>query len=268
MQTGPLFQVGKHQVPRQDVNPELIRKMADSAPGIRVEDNPSASDWNALADRVERDDRVSPEDLKQLETLGKACFKHHKELHSDLKEADYKDRKLRAELQDVHVFQSGNDRIREAVMLAQAKVAVQALAGASFGPTGLVTAYAAYSRLQRSALEPLIHELQGFQDGTSRSLFEGNKAQGFHGDEVWRQMNTMLDGAVEAGKAGRPVEVNAQDYELTNQEVVGKLARAAEAGNKVRINVDAGRLVAFRGERVTLSDVPDKLRAFLQLAAV
>lgn len=266
MQMGPLFNVGAHQVDRREVNPELIRTMADSAKRIHTEGNATPAEWTKLADRVAKEDQVSPEDLQQIQDLGRACFKYHRQLHSDLKNSGYKDRQIKAELQDVHVFETGADKLKESLALAESRAAVQALAGASFGPLGLVTAYVAHASLQKSAIEPLMTEIQGLRDGTSPSLFQGNKTQGFHGEEIWKQMNDMLDGAVASANAGKPTEVDAQYYELTNQEIVGKLARAAEAGNKVRVNVDPGRLVAYQGSHVVIDEVPDKLRALLQLA--
>lgn len=266
MQIGPLFNVGGNQVDRKEVNPELIRTMADSARNIKTEGNPAPAAWTELADRVSKDDQVSPEDLKQILDLSKSCYKHHRQLHTDLKASGYKDRKIRAELQDLHVFEAGASKVKESVALAQSQVAVQALAGASFGPIGLVSAFVTHANLQKKALEPLMTQIQGLRDGTSPSLFQGNKAEGVRGPEVWKKMNDLLDGAVASGNAGKPVEVNAQYYELTNQEIVGKLAQAAQAGNKVRVNVDPGRLVAYQGSHVVIDEVPDKMRALLQLS--
>ncbi len=259
------FNVGGQKLNRQEINPELIARMADSAKGIKAEGNPSAESWQALSDRVTKNDAVSSEDLSQLQALGKSCWTHHKKVHNDFKASGYKDKALKAELADVHVFLEGNDAIKEALMIDTAKTAVQALAGASFGPTGLVTAYAAYAKLDDDSLQNLMSTLQDVRDGKSHTTFAGNKIEAVHTEQVWQKMNHLLDAAVETGRAGKPVEVNAQYYELTNQQVVGKLAAAAEAGNKVRVNVDAGRLVAFKGKHVVIDEVPDKLRAILQL---
>ena len=268
MPMGPLFNVGGHKVDRHEVNPELIRTMAESARKIHVEGNASPQAWTKLADRVAENDEISPEDLKQIQGLGRACYKHHLQLHSDYKASSYSDRKIKAEMENVHVFEAGADQIKKCLELSQTRVAVQALAGASFGPIGLVTAFAAHSNLQKRALEPLMEEIQGFRDGTSPSLYQGNKTKGVHGDEIWKEMNDMLDSATKMANAGKPTEVDAQYYELTNQQIIGKLAKAAEAGNKVRVNVDPGRLVAFAGTHVVIDEVPDKLRALLQLSEV
>src|SRR5690606_24108057 len=56
-------------------------------------------------------------------------------------------------------------------------------------------------------------------------------------------------------------------------EVIGKAARTAEAGNKLRVNVDPGRLSypekdKDRNQFFDVDDIPDKLRTVIQLAAV
>lgn len=267
MDTTSSFTLGKTPVDRSQVDAALIARMTAGAGNIQVEGNVPQEHWDALADRVTKNDAVSSEDLKQLQDLGKACFKHHKALHGAYRQSGYKDPKVGAELADVHVFQSGNDQIKAALGMANARSAVAALAGASFGPVALVTNYAAYARLDEKSLAPLIQELQAIRDGTSATTLADNQVQGFHREELWPQMVHMLDEGIQSARQGKPAEINAQYYELTNQQIVGKLAEAAEAGCKVRVNVDAGRLVAFKGTRVEIDEIPDKLRSLLQLAS-
>jgi phosphatidylserine/phosphatidylglycerophosphate/cardiolipin synthase-like enzyme len=262
------FPLGSQIVDRAQVDADLIRKMADSARNIQTEGNPSPESWTALADRVTQNDAVSQQDLSQLQDLGKACWAYHKKLHARFRDAHYKDPAIAAQLAEVHVYQNGADKIRDALMLASAKTAVAAAVGATFGPTALVTAYTAYAKLDDASLKPLVSEIQDLRDGRSHTRFDGNQVRGVHRQEIWPEMIHMLDGAIERGKQGQPTEIDAQYYELTNPQIVGKLAQAAEAGNKVRVNVDAGRLVAFKGTHVEMDEVPDKLRSLLQLSAV
>ncbi|MBQ7529838.1 hypothetical protein IJT10_08090 [bacterium] len=266
MTIGSTFSVSGYQLDRNIINPGLIRDMAESAKGIRLEGNPEPQAWSDLADRVESSDSVSAQDLRQLEDLGRPCFNYRKELRADFRASGYKSESIRSELSDVCVFRAGTEKISESLSLAKAKAAVEALAGASFGPTSLVAAYVAYSDLQKSQLEPMMQDIQGLRDGSSPNLYQGNAVQAFHGDEIWPQMNAMLDGAIASAQAGNPQEVDAQYYELTSHEIVGKLAQAAQAGCKVRVNVDPGRLVAFKGSHVVITEVPDKLRALIQLS--
>lgn len=268
METNPTFQLGKQVVDRRIVDASLVTTMADCAKRIHVPDNPSADSWDDLADRVERNDAVSPEDLQQLQALGRACFKYHRELHTKFKEGGYRDPALKAELAEVHVFSDGSDRIRKALSFSSAATAVAATVGASFGPTALLTAYLAYSNIPAEGVKQLVSTLQGLRDGKSPMLKHGNTVETVIEEEIWPKMNQMLDRAIENSRAGDPVGITAQYYELTNPQIVGKLAKAAEAGNKVRVNVDGGRLVAFSGSHVEIDDVPDKFRSILQLTRV
>lgn len=259
------FTIGNNKVDSRQVNAELVRKWADSAKKIEVEGNASKDSWEKLAQGAEKSGSLSQADLDQITNLGKACFKYHKQLHSDFKASGYKDMAIKDKLSDVHVFTTGSDAVKKAVARSQALLAVEAAAPASFGPTGVVAAYAAAARLDDESLKALVDSVAGMRAGESNLVFGGNSIKGFHCEEVWAQMNRMLDKAAENGRSGKPQEVNAQYYELTNQQIVGKLAQAAEAGNKVRVNVDAGRLVAYKGSHVVIDEVPDKLRAIIQL---
>jgi len=264
------FQVGSHKVDGRLVNAELIRKWADSAKNIKADGNAPAESWESLASRAAQNQGITDQDLAQITKLGKACWSYHKQLHKDFKASGYKDKDLKAQLTEVHVFLTGSDATRSAVKRSQALVAIQAAAGASFGPTGVVAAYVATAKfdqdkLKEDQVKDLVESLQDLRAEKSDLVHQGNRIEGFHCEEIWPKMVNMLDGAIESGKSGKPVEVNAQYYELTNQQIVGKLAAAAEAGNKVRVNVDAGRLVAFKGKHVEIDEVPDKLRSILQL---
>jgi uncharacterized protein (DUF1778 family) len=259
------FQIGSHSVDSRLVNADLIRKWADSAKNIKTEGNAPADSWDKLADNAAQNNGLSKSELDQITALGKSCFHYHKQLHKDLKASGYKDENLKAQLKDVHVFGTGSDAIKKAILNSQSMLAVQAAAGASFGPTGVVTAYVAAAKLNDESVKELVDSLQQVRQGDSPLVHQGNQIKGFHCEEVWPQMVRMLDGAAQSARDGKPVEVDAQYYELTNQQIVGKLAQAAEAGNKVRVNVDAGRLVAFKGSHVEIDEVPDKLRSILQL---
>lgn len=268
METNPTFQLGNQRVDRRLVDAPLITAMADCAKRINAPDNAPAASWAALADRVERNDAVSPEDLTQLQDLGRTCFKYHRELHNKFKEGGYQDPAIKAELAEVHVFSEGADRIREAQSFASAATAVAATVGASFGPTALLTAYVAYSKIPNESVKQLVSTLQGLRDGHSPMLKHGNAVETVLEEEIWPKMNEMLDRAIQNGKSGNATGITAQYYELTNPQMVGKLAKAAEAGNKVRVNVDGGRLVAYSGTHVEIDDVPDKFRSILQLTRV
>lgn len=163
--------------------------------------------------------------------------------------------------------------LREATALA----ATQAIAGSLAGPAGVVAAYAAYSNstggwtsTETENIESVLKELNALQDGTSTMITEGNAVEQVHRSKLWKTMNDLLDGAIKDAEKGKPVEIDLQLYELTSFEIINKLALAAKAGNKVRLNLDPGRL-AFpsrdsEGDSYfSLDATPDKVRTILQL---
>lgn len=261
------FHYANTPVDRKKVHPDLIAQMADSAKNIKVAGNASADEWSKLAESVVQQDAVSAEQAAQIDQLGKATFKYHSKLHADFKASGYKDQAIKSELADVHVFRAGNDKIRKAVAYSQAMATLAAHAGAEFGPTGLVATYLAGASLKQEQAVELIRSVEDLRLGNSNLVHQGNQIEGYHAEQVWPKMVQMLQHGVAEAGAGRPLEVNAQYYELTSQQIVGLLAENAEAGNKVRVNVDAGRLVAYKGSHVVIDEVPDKLRAMLQLVA-
>ena len=162
---------------------------------------------------------------------------------------------------------------------ATARASVMATAGSLAGPAGIVAAYAAYandsswsSTADRNTGELLL-SVNNLNNGTSRMITEGNEVKQVHREELWKTMNQTLDKAVADGKAGKPQELDLQYYELTSPAIIGKIADAAKAGNKVRVNLDAGRLSfpskdAGGDDYFSLDATPDKIRTILQLATL
>lgn len=162
---------------------------------------------------------------------------------------------------------------------AGAKAAVLALGGNLSGPAGVLAAYAAYTNSPNwSAAESektrlVLEEMGALQNGSSAMITEGNDVRPVQHQKIWKTMNDLLDSAVEQGKSGKPTQVDLQYYELTSHEMVAKIADAAQVGNKVRLNLDAGRLTFPAKDSegdyyFNLDATPDKLRTIIQLATV
>ncbi|MBT9587198.1 hypothetical protein IV102_27895 [bacterium] len=268
MNSNSNFPVGGVPLDRARYNPETFGKLAEAASNIPIEENKSPKEWKELADRIEKDDQVSPEDLKAFQDLSKSARPERTRLRKALSASGYKDEKIKAQLLPFNVFDGPFNKLTDALRLGGAKVAVQALASASFGPLAVVTGYQAYANLQDAPLQDLVKSIEDVEAGKAKQYYPGNKVEPFHQEEVWQKMNHMLDASLQAAKDGKPVEINAQYYELTNPEFLGKLGANAEAGNKVRINVDPGRLLPYSGNSMVMDDYPDKMRAILQLSKV
>lgn len=266
MNSNSSFNVGGTPVDRNKYNADRFAKFTEIAGKVPVEGNKSPEEWAEIADRIKKNDSVSPEDLAAFQDLNKAAKPEVSRIRKELAASGYKDEKLKAQMVPFNLFMGPFGRLTESLRLANARVAVEALAGASFGPLGVVAAYHAYANLAQEPLKDLITGIENVQAGKAQNYYPGNAVKEFHHEQVWQKMNEMLDNGLASAKAGKPVEINAQYYELTSPNFVGKLAENAAAGNKIRINVDPGRLVAYKGNTIEMDDYPDKMRTILQFS--
>jgi phosphatidylserine/phosphatidylglycerophosphate/cardiolipin synthase-like enzyme len=268
MKSNSNFPVGGVPLDRSRYNPETFGKLAEAASEVPIEENKSPQEWKQIADRIEQGDQVSSEDLQAFQDLSKNARPERTRLRKALAASGYKDEKIKAQLLPFNVFDGPFNKLTEALRLGGARMAVQALASSSFGPLGVVTGYQAYANLAEAPLKELIGSIDEVQAGTAKHYHPGNKVEPFHQEQVWQKMNQMLDAGIQSAQDGKPLEINAQYYELTNPEFLSKLGANAEAGNKVRINVDPGRLLPYRGKSMVMDDYPDKMRAILQISQV
>ena len=177
-------------------------------------------------------------------------------------------------------FLSKDNTFQTELREATARSAVAAIAGGSFGPTGTVAGYAAYANGRQwdggaqKDTEELVSTYKDYLSGNSRMSTEGNSIQQVHRAELWKTLTDMTSEAAESGKAGKPMPITAQYYELTSPEMIGNLATAAKAGSPLRVNLDPGRLSYPDKDQKTgekfyeVDDIPHKMRTILQFAGI
>jgi len=260
--SNPGFSINNQPVERARYNSDMMRQLTRAAGAVPLDGNQQTT-WNRLADSVQSQEGVQPEEYEQLRDFAKQAREERGELRKEYAQSGYKDPKVAQALVPFNVFETQMNKLTEAHRLSSAKSAVQAAAGASFGAANVVTAYHAYAGLPKSGLKTLV---QAMESEPGKLSYAGNKVEQVHQDQLWRSMNQLLDDGKKQAVSGKPVEINAQYYELTSQGIIAKLAENAAAGNKVRVNVDPGRLVPFKSGPVNVDDLPDKMRGLLQLA--
>lgn len=255
------FNVNGTPLDRSQYNPQVIRQLTQAAGAVPLDGN-KAKSWNQLADTVEHQDELTKEDFDSFRSFAKEVREERRDMRKRAP-GGYRDPKVAAALVPLNVFETKMNKLTEAHRLTSAKAAVAAASGASFGAANVVTAYHAYANLPKSGLN---HLVSAMESEPGKLAFAGNKVEQVHQENLWRSMTNLLDEGTASAKAGKPVEVNAQYYELTSQVILGKLADNAAAGNKVRVNVDPGHLLPYKGTTLDADDLPDKLRGLLQLA--
>lgn len=269
------------------INKPFLREMYKRAQGTEIEDGKQEA--LGAIEELGKTGEMSKESLDKLDTFRKSV---NNEWRADNKAMwdiwrsngkDWKDPKIK-ELREemgvngafLHNMQSFTTELREAT----ARSAVQAIAGASFGPAATVAGYAAYANgpnwdgpAQRHT-EALVGTFKDYLKGDSRMSTEGNSVRQVHRAELWKTLNDMTRQAADSGKDGKPLPITAQYYELTSPEMIANLAEAAKAGSKLRLNLDPGRLSYPSTDRETkkkyfeVDDIPHKMRTVLQFAGI
>jgi phosphatidylserine/phosphatidylglycerophosphate/cardiolipin synthase-like enzyme len=219
-----------------------------------------------MAERYIENGSLDPDDIKKLADFARKVRAQHRQLHSEFRQSNYQDRSLSKRLENIHLFLEAFERPHRQYLEANARAAVAAVAGASFGPTPVVAAYMTAAAVSQEGMAELVEHLRGLERGQSPLLTEGNKVEPVHQEKLWQAKTRLLDRAVEEARQGRPQEIGVQYFELTSSEIVAKLAEAARLGCPVRINVDPSRLQPGGLVATSVDDGPRKLRALLQLA--
>ncbi len=281
--TTPPFKIGEIALRPDRVNSEFLSSLKKGVEKSSVDKG--REEATKVLDTWAETQEIAPEDYQKLQTYAGQVGKKFGELKSQWwkafkatgSEADTRDIEENMGREGALLFP--NEVLQTELREATARSAIQALSGSLMGPAGVAAAYAAYSNgptwdagADRRTAE-LLEKLESVSRGDSRMITEGNSVGQVHRAELWKTMNSMLDDAIARGKDGRPTELGIQYYELTSPRIIGKIADAAKAGNKVRINLDPGRL-SFpsrdsEGDSFfSLDSTPDKLRTVIQLASL
>jgi hypothetical protein len=177
-------------------------------------------------------------------------------------------------------FLIADQRLQTVFRESTALSAVQALAGGSFGPAGLVAGYAAYAndrewnKEAEIKTQALVETYKAYQAGDSPMITKGNSVKQVHREELWPALTGLVKEATQAAKDGvKGHAITYQSYEVTSPEVVGELANAGKAGVPIRMNMDIGRLSYPSKDQdgnqyFDVDDIPHKARTGLQLMAV
>lgn len=281
--TNPNLQIGGISLRPDRFGSEALGDLSSAVSNSAVRKAKKAS--SEVLESWSENGTLSTEDLTVLNGFAAESSKKYQELKSKWWTMFKAEQKGKAVLDvETRMAKEGNllsahGKLVSELREATARASVLATAGSLAGPAGIVAAYAAYANesawtaaADRSTGE-LWLSVANLNNGTSRMITEGNEVKQVHREELWKTMNQTLDKAIANGKAGHPQELDLQYYELTSPDIIGKIAEAAEAGNRVRVNLDAGRLSfpskdAGGDDYFSLDATPDKIRTIIQLATV
>ncbi|MBI3925114.1 MAG: hypothetical protein HY319_06205, partial [Armatimonadetes bacterium] len=261
-----------HAISKGVLTDKVLNGLGSVASGIQLEGKPSPSVWKRMARDLHQNGTLVDGDVKRLRDFAKDVRSRRAEIKRSVLASmeEEVDPRLVRQLDKTDRFLLGYQAIERSLAEATARNTIRALVGCGFGPTNVVAAYAAAAQCSRRHIRELVEQLQRVERGESESVIAGNQVEPVHGEKLWQAKMHLLDEAIASAEAGHPVEIDAQYYELTNAEYLGKLARAAKAGCPLRINVDPTR-VREGGEgqqSLNIDDSPKTFRSLIQLAGI
>ena len=97
-------------------------------------------------------------------------------------------------------------------------------------------------------MREVLRTARDLADPDSSLRLKGNDVRPLVRDEIWKtKMDRLEEVARQPLRDGRPVEVDAEYYELASPELLEKLARASRGGARVRVLMDPGQLSRMGG---------------------
>jgi phosphatidylserine/phosphatidylglycerophosphate/cardiolipin synthase-like enzyme len=214
-------------------------------------------DWDSLKLSFDKKQELSDTQMDQVQNFTHLVKKERLKLKRDDESAVG---------QQLDLYLTRVEKLQECYKEAASKASVAAIAGASFGPLATVAAYLAWNPGSKAHVKEVTQTLEHLIDGTSPLVTANNEVESVPQEKLWKAMLNKLDWACDEAKAGRPVPIDVQYFEMTSASFVGRLARAAEAGCPVRINIDPSRPISPSATEMTVDDGPRKMRALLQVA--
>ncbi|MBT9588518.1 hypothetical protein IV102_34595 [bacterium] len=246
---------------------EVAEQLAERGQAVKLRGQ--KVDWPGMLDQYKQNGDLTPTDLDALSEFTVAAQAARKAMEQKFKTDETRPTSVqRKKMQALDAYLETGNKVREAYLEATSRAAVQALAGASFGPLATVAAYLAWNPASEKRITGLVDQMRQLESGESPLLHAGNHVKPVHQEKLWQTKLNMLEEAVTMAKAGNAPEIDVQYFEMTSSSFVGRLAKAAAAGCRVRINVDPSRPRQVEAADVSVDESPRKLRALLQLMAV
>ncbi len=246
---------------------EVAEQLCEKGQALRLRGH--KVDWTGILDHYKKDGDLSREQLEQVGEFTTAAQNARKQMEQKFKLDETKPTSVQfKKMQALDAYLDVSKGLTLAYTEATSRAAVAALAGASFGPLNTVAAYLAWNPAPAARLTNLIEQMQKLENGTSELVHAGNQVTPVHQEKLWQAKLQMLDEAILLAKAGNAPEIDVQYFEMTSSSFVGRLADAAEAGCKVRVNIDPSRPRQSNADEVSIDESPRKLRALLQLLDV
>lgn len=201
------------------------------------------------------------EDPEQLKTIRQELTATHKALRTGELDGTRDDsNKLRFALGDV---KSSLARMNE---VDRTRKWEQVAKGSDGEISSTYKAYFTHSDVAIKEMREVVATAKDLANPDSTRRIHGNQVDTLPRDRIWATKMNLLDAAAkEPVKNGKPVEINAEYFELSSPQFIGKLNEAAAGGARVRVLIDAGRLSPGPDGSSDASSLAGRLNTMAQL---
>ena len=222
--------------------------MAALAGEIRLKGPFSPKRVERIFHQIETKQTISRSDLGALEGFARSMHGWHRELHGKVRDSERSNAKVQDELVKVHQFLHQWDGAKERYRVQARSAELSRIAEGSPEVSPTTSAFYAFAQISQGDMKQVLGIMEQIDASSTGTVVSGNQATTLNREAIWQTKMRLLDKAIADGEAGRPTEINVQYYELTSQTMLSRLAAAARAGNKVRVNLDPGRLLPSRDD--------------------
>jgi phosphatidylserine/phosphatidylglycerophosphate/cardiolipin synthase-like enzyme len=257
---------GRVRIGPDIISPESLQTLSDLAAEIHLKGSLTPRRVAHMMNEIKEEQSLSKSDLGAIDGFVREMRAWHKELHGRYRDSDYQDRKVNEQLMKVHQFLHQWDGAKERYRIQARTNELGRLAQGSpaFSPT--TSAFFAFAQISQRDMKETLDIMDGLGKADSPNVARGNASRTLTRDEIWQAKLQLLDEATKAAKAGKPTEIDVQYYELTSQTMLSRLVDAARAGNKLRVNLDPGRMLPDRGDgSINASEIAKKLQSAYRL---
>lgn len=256
----PELEKGRVRVGRDIISEECLNAVGELAGKIKLDESLTPKRLESMINDIRETETADRNDLREFDKFVRAVNVWHRELHQAYRASDYKDTKTNNNLLKVHQFLQQWEGARERYRIQARTQELDRIAEGSpaFSPT--TAGFYTFAAISQKNMKETLSAMDRIREGDESIVYNGNSAEVLTRDQIWSTKMKMLDGAInEARNGNAAAEIDVQYYELTSRTMLSKLVEASEAGCKVRVNMDPGRVIEDRSGNLFVNELAKKL---------
>ncbi len=256
----PELEKGRVRVGRDIISEECLNSVEELASKIKLDESLTPKRLENLINDIRTTETADRNELKEFDKFVRGVNNWHRELHHVYRDSDYKDTRTNNNLIKVHQFLQQWEGARERFRVQARTEELGRIAEGSpaFSPT--TAGFYTFAAISQKDMKETLGLMERIRENDGGIVYNGNSAEVLTRDQIWTAKMKMLDGAITNAKNGNgAAEIDVQYYELTSRTMLSKLVDASQAGCKVRVNMDPGRVTVDRSGNMFVNEIAKKL---------